>query len=740
MRARHDSFLEVFRAPNPLESDDFRVLCDKVGATSDSKLLQEFLLALNRDLVRRVESGAEGDVTWAVNLCVALSAASHEAMVSGLGALVNDGGLWFHDPLIAVAFEAASQAPPLLELLADLVDTESYLLQFRVRAMEALVTRSPGTVDADAVGLEAQSALRFLNAIFEELDRAPVRGGAESCARWSEGFAGLSRLFPATDGGPEVLAWVAAALAGLGEAPTASESMRTVLRILRINTPQPSWHSGTPAAGRDGGRSSAVGALIVDKAIQVVLATSGARWRASWVSSAAPRAPRQTVELWPFNERVLEAALADPTKPPRVRAAAAGLLRVLTAASPAVQPSLRAELYAELFLAPYRRTAPRGATAEESPRHDSEEWLEHLIDATSDACRPIRHAAIEWCAVFANAHPSWFEPRHYTKLLSLLSDEDPQVRAGAMKTFRALAGFRSRQVATVVGDIAARIHDDAGGADEEAEVEARKNLQIALGITMDRLVDDVENLRKDVQVLEARRGELLQYIETQAIRVGEEIHHEVLNTLTGYLATAIDEGNYAESKSWLEALTHELRRIMNNLYPSDLETEGFLQTIRNRLRYAKGHLERRGGRCEVVLDCPAEITDAAIEAGAGGPSHVVFLYRIVLEAISNARKHSGGTFIGVFVRAVAPGAVEIRISDNGALGGEAFVENAGMALMRRRAEEIGAGIEYQPTPGGGTTVVIRLADRATGDGAASRPSDVAATEEVEGDGEARPTI
>jgi signal transduction histidine kinase len=286
----------------------------------------------------------------------------------------------------------------------------------------------------------------------------------------------------------------------------------------------------------------------------------------------------------------------------------------------------------------------------------------------------------------------------------------------------------------VVGDIAARIHGDTGDGDEAAEVEARRNLEIALGITMDRLVDDVEQLQKDVHVLEARRGELLQYIETQAIRVGEEIHHEVLNTLTGYLATALDEGNYADSQTWLEALTQELRRIMNNLYPRDLETEGFLETIRNRLRYAKQHLERRGRACEVVVDCPPEITDAAIAASAGGSSHVVLLYRIVLEAISNARKHSGGTFIGVSVRAPAPGAVEIRISDNGGAGGGPFSENAGMALMRRRAEEIGAGIEYRSTSDGGTTVAIRLGSAVPRSEGGDRPRENPAGREVEGDG------
>src|SRR5262245_11051042 len=270
MRARHDAFTELFRAPNPTRSDGFGLVCDKVATADDPTLLQDFFAALNRELASRVENAPEGDVSWAIDLCATLARVNPEATLTALAALVNDGVLWFHDPVIAVAFEAASQVPPLLELLADLVDTESHLLEFRVRAVEALVTRSPGTVDADNVGLEAQSALRFLNAIFLELERGPGRGVAESCARWAEGFAGLSRLFP-EEHGPQVLAWVAAALGGLGAAPTAPGTMRIVLRILRANTPLPSWRPSPPGAGRDGSRAAAVRALIVDKAIQVVL-------------------------------------------------------------------------------------------------------------------------------------------------------------------------------------------------------------------------------------------------------------------------------------------------------------------------------------------------------------------------------------------------------------------------------------------------------------------------------------
>src|SRR5262249_5505318 len=80
-----------------------------------------------------------------------------------------------------------------------------------------------------------------------------------------------------------------------------------------------------------------------------------------------------------------------------------------------------------------------------------------------------------------------------------------------------------------------------------------------------------------------------------------------------------------------------------------------------------------------------------------------------LEAIINARKHSKGTSIGVKIRAPEPGVVEISIHDDGIGDGGPFAENVGMALMSRRAEEIGADLEYNAAyPEGGTVVLIRL--------------------------------
>ena len=216
-------------------------------------------------------------------------------------------------------------------------------------------------------------------------------------------------------------------------------------------------------------------------------------------------------------------------------------------------------------------------------------------------------------------------------------------------------------------------------------------------------------LQHEVHHLESRRRQLLDFFERHAMRVGEELHHEILNTLCGYLATAIDEQHYAEAKKHLDALVADLRRIMNNLYPKDLETEGLLWTIHKRLDDAKDEMLHRGRECTVTFDCPPSITNETIVQSLRDKSHLILLYRIVLEAIINARKHSRATSIGVEIRSTRRGVVVIGVRDNGIGNGGPFAENVGLALMFQRAEEIGADLEYRAaSPHGGTAVLIRL--------------------------------
>jgi signal transduction histidine kinase len=292
--------------------------------------------------------------------------------------------------------------------------------------------------------------------------------------------------------------------------------------------------------------------------------------------------------------------------------------------------------------------------------------------------------------------------------MSLLSDEHYGIRLDMMRTIRTLAAFRNQEIFTVIHDISGKLAEKVYRVKDKER--ARVDLETALGVSLATLLERVEELQGEVLRLENRREQLLTYLEKQAFRIGEEIHHEVLNTLCSYLATAIDERDFGDAEARLADVVTELRRIMNHLYPKDLEAEGFIVTIRKRLDDVRTQMRRRAPEFAVEFDCPPDVTDDAITASLRDKSHLVLLYRIVSEALINARKHSQGTQITVRLRRPRFGVIEIAVSDNGGGGGGPFEQSFGIDLMQRRAEDIGAELEYKKTsPAGGTTVLVRLA-------------------------------
>jgi signal transduction histidine kinase len=339
---------------------------------------------------------------------------------------------------------------------------------------------------------------------------------------------------------------------------------------------------------------------------------------------------------------------------------------------------------------------------------DSEEKMDFLFEALDEESDYVRWNAATLSYQCAREHPEWFKSKHYIKLMSLLSDEHYGIRLDMMRTIRTLATFRNQEIFTVIHDISGKLAEKVYRVKDKER--ARVDLETALGVSLATLLERVDELQGEVLRLENRRERLLTYLEKQAFRIGEEIHHEVLNTLCGYLATAIDERDFADAQSRLADVVTELRRIMNHLYPKDLEAEGFLATIRKRLEDVKIQMRRRVPNFTVDFDCPPDVTDDSITASLRDKSHLVLLYRIVSEAMINARKHSQGTNIALRVRQPRLGIVEIAVSDNGRGSGGPFEQSFGIDLMQRRAEDIGAEIEYKKTSAaGGTTVVIRLA-------------------------------
>jgi signal transduction histidine kinase len=84
---------------------------------------------------------------------------------------------------------------------------------------------------------------------------------------------------------------------------------------------------------------------------------------------------------------------------------------------------------------------------------------------------------------------------------------------------------------------------------------------------------------------------------------------------------------------------------------------------------------------------------------------------VIRESVANAAKHSASKVVGVDVRTSSDG-VEVRIEDGGRgfrpEGAGLQEGHLGLAMMRRRVEQVRGTLEIESSPGHGTRVVARL--------------------------------
>lgn len=150
----------------------------------------------------------------------------------------------------------------------------------------------------------------------------------------------------------------------------------------------------------------------------------------------------------------------------------------------------------------------------------------------------------------------------------------------------------------------------------------------------------------------------------------------------------------------VEHASFEMREIMRDLRPVELEGERFTAQIR---QYAEAVEERWG--------TPVRVDVVGIEAPIA--HHVqVSLFRVVQEALSNARKHANARSIAIGVR-FHPSYVECTVRDDGEGFDTAHIkdvdatEHWGLASMRDRMLMIGADFVIESTLGEGTVVRVR---------------------------------
>jgi signal transduction histidine kinase len=193
-------------------------------------------------------------------------------------------------------------------------------------------------------------------------------------------------------------------------------------------------------------------------------------------------------------------------------------------------------------------------------------------------------------------------------------------------------------------------------------------------------------------------------------RLARELHDSVAQTMLGAAVTAeaalrsLDRedagarGQVAQVAELVRSAVAELRALVFELRPADLEEEGLAPAIR---KHADVLARVHGVRIEVDADCDRRL-EPRTEQG---------LFRIAQEALGNAVKHADAECIRLRL-ALANGTLALRVTDDGC----GFEPDAaarrgrlGLVSMRERADRLGGALVIESAPGAGTSVSLDVA-------------------------------
>lgn len=202
-----------------------------------------------------------------------------------------------------------------------------------------------------------------------------------------------------------------------------------------------------------------------------------------------------------------------------------------------------------------------------------------------------------------------------------------------------------------------------------------------------------------VNMEEIRRNERAAMLLEERSRIMRDMHDGIGGQLLGLILQARSRKLSDDSLvSGLEQSLDDLRLVVDSLEQGEGSLTGALGAFRARIE----------PRCEaagVTLDWQIEDVGATPNIG---PDKTLQIYRVLLEACTNALKHGAPTRIGVVLRRDSD-SIEIALADDG--GG--FVQQTaaigrGLTNMRTRAQQIGAELAVA-SGDTGTRIALTLA-------------------------------
>ena len=263
-----------------------------------------------------------------------------------------------------------------------------------------------------------------------------------------------------------------------------------------------------------------------------------------------------------------------------------------------------------------------------------------------------------------------------------------------------MARYRSTGVARIIGTVRELVgqHRDGTIFPIELSVGAVNKLGLFTGIV------------RDITDRRALQEQLLTIAEAEQRRIGQDLHDDVGQELTGLgllveaLLEALNEahapeaGLAAQIRTRLDRVQERIRALCRGLIPVAVDAQGLMAALED-LTGSIGMLQGIDTTFACRVKVHIEDSRTAMQ-----------LYRIAQEAIANAIKHGQARHIHVSLQAVED-RIHLEVRDDGVVIPDESRRGHGMGLkiMRYRADLIGARLEVGPAAGGGTRVECSIA-------------------------------
>ena len=245
------------------------------------------------------------------------------------------------------------------------------------------------------------------------------------------------------------------------------------------------------------------------------------------------------------------------------------------------------------------------------------------------------------------------------------------------------------------------LYDEVRALNQRLERRVRERTQ-----ALQRSTAEITRRREELEELLAGIGETQ---DAERRRIAQDIHDGVMQTLTGavYELKALEgldsSGALTPGLRSIRQLLHqlevELRDVIQDLRPAELDTAGLVAAIESEAR----DLQARAG-------VPCLVRIKGRRRRLPEPAEVAAL-RIVKEALRNIQLHAAPSAVGVEVQ-FARGVLLIAVRDDGVGFDPARTTDdrphLGISGMRRRAEAIGGELQLQSSPGAGTSILVSL--------------------------------